>query len=238
VLAEAFLGAIAWFFAAAGAYALNDAVDVDIDRVNHTERPLPAGVLSVGDAKTASAVAFAAAIALAATRPVLLAWILPSPVVALVFCTVVRPRSSLASNAMASAGVACIPASAAVMGGSLASAALVPSLAFTVMLARELQMDLRDAPGDRMLRPAAVMLDMSRRDASRLYRTILAASLVLLVLLARSRHLPAGAWAFLLLGGLPLAALMLRDPFAESDLHAQLLKLAGCGVMGVLVSSA
>ena len=95
-------------------------------------------------------------------------------------------------------------------------------------------MDLRDSPCDRIVRPSAVMLGMTRRRASAVYRAILALSLALLVVLARSRHLPVGAWAFLMI---PLAALMLRDPFAGSDLHAQLLKLAGCGVIGVLVSS-
>jgi len=237
VRVDAFLGALAWFFAAAGAYALNDAVDIEIDRVNHAERPLPTGKLSLSGAKRASAIAFVIAIALASIRPALLAWILPSPVVALVFCTVLRPRSSLASNAMASAGVACIPASAASLGGTFASQALVTALAFTVMLARELQMDLRDAPGDRILRPSAVMLAMPRRDASVAYRGLLAISLALLVVLAWSRHLPVGGWTFLLIGGLPLAALTLRDPFAASDLHAQLLKLAGCGVIGMLVWS-
>ena len=98
-------------------------------------------------------------------------------------------------------------------------------------------MDLRDSPGDRIVRPSAVMLGMTRRRASGVYRAILALSLALLVVLARSRHLPVGAWAFLMIGAIPLAALMLRDPFAASDRHARLLKLAGCGVIGVLVSS-
>ena len=236
VRAASFVGAIAWFFAAAGAYALNDATDVEIDRINHAERPVPAGALSVGAAKGAAAIAFAGAILAAAFHGGLLIWILPCPVVALLFCTVVRKKSSLASNVLASAGVACIPLSASPLRGSL-GIIVVPSLAFIVMLAREMQMDLSDSPGDRVARPSAVMLGMTRRQASGLYRATLALSLVLLVVLARSRHLPAGAWAFLLIGAIPLAALMLRDPFAASDLHAQLLKLAGCGVIGVLVSS-
>lgn len=236
--AASLAGAIAWFFAAAGAYALNDATDVEIDRINHAERPVPAGELSVGAAKGAAAIAFAAGIGwgTASLHPGLLVWILPSPAVAILFCAVVRERSSLASNVLASAGVACIPLSAAPIRGS-SGVFLVPALTFVVMLARELQMDLRDSPGDRIVRPSAVMLGMGRQRASRLYRCILALSLVLLAVLARSRHLPAGAWAFLLIGAIPLAALMLRDPFGASDTHAQLLKLAGCGVIGVLVSS-
>jgi len=234
--AASLAGAIAWFFAAAGSYALNDAMDVEIDRVNHAERPVPAGELSVGAAKVAAALAFVAALLAATFDTGLLMWILPCPAVALLFCIVVRTRSSLASNVLASAGVACIPLSAAPLRGS-PGVFVVALLAFVVMLARELQMDLRDSPGDRIVRPSAVMLGMTRRRASGVYRAILALSLVLLVLLARSRHLPAGAWAFLAIGAIPLAALMLRDPFAASDLHAQLLKLAGCGVIGVLVSS-
>jgi 4-hydroxybenzoate polyprenyltransferase len=234
--AASLAGAFAWFFAAAGAYALNDAMDVEIDRVNHAERPVPAGELSTGAAKVAAALAFVAALLAATLDTGLLMWILPCPAVALLFCIVVRKRSSLASNVLASAGVACIPLSAAPLRGS-PGVFVVPSLAFVVMLARELQMDLRDSPGDRVVRPSAVMLGMTRRRASGVYRAILALSLVVLVLLVRSRHLPAGAWAFLVIGAIPLAALMLRDPFAASDLHAQLLKLAGCGVIGVLVSS-
>ncbi len=234
--AASLAGAMAWFFAAAGAYALNDATDFEIDRVNHAERPVPAGELSVVAAKGAAAIAFVAAVVAAAFDPGLLMWILPCPVVALLFCAVIRKKSSLGSNVLASAGVACIPLSAAPLRDS-PGVFVVPLLAFVVMLARELQMDLRDSPGDRIARPSAVMLGMTRRRASGVYRAILALSLVLLIVLARSRHLPAGAWAFLLIGAIPLAALMLRDPFAASDLHAQLLKLAGCGVIGVLVSS-
>ena len=161
--AASLAGAIAWFFAAAGAYALNDAMDVEIDRVNHAERPVPAGELSVGAAKVAAAIAFVAALLATAFDTGLLMWLLPCPVVAVLFCIVVRKRSSLASNVLASAGVACIPLSAAPLRGS-PGVFVVPLLAFVVMLARELQMDLRDSPGDRIVRPSAVM---SRDDAAR-----------------------------------------------------------------------
>ena len=136
--AASLAGAIAWFFAAAGAYALNDAMDVEIDRVNHAERPVPAGgELSVGAAEVAATIAFVAALLAAAFGTGLLKWILPCPVVALLFCIVVRKRSSLASNVLASAGVACIPLSAAPLRGS-PGFFVVPLLAFVVMLAREL----------------------------------------------------------------------------------------------------
>ena len=81
------------------------------------------------------------------------------------------------------------------------------------------------------------MLGMSQRRASGLYRATVALGLVLLIALARSRPLPAAAWAFLLVGAVPLAAAMVRDPFSASDTDAQLLKLAGFGVIGVLASS-
>ena len=83
--AASLAGAIAWFFTAAGAYALNDAMDVEIDRVNHAERPVPAGELSVGAAKVAAAIAFVLALLATAFDTGLLMWILPCPVVAVLF---------------------------------------------------------------------------------------------------------------------------------------------------------
>jgi len=61
----AFAGFAALAFTAGG-NALNDLYDRDTDRVNHPERPLPSGRLSVGSARAFAAAAFAIAVGLAA----------------------------------------------------------------------------------------------------------------------------------------------------------------------------
>jgi geranylgeranylglycerol-phosphate geranylgeranyltransferase len=237
VLLDDLAGAAAWFFTAAGAYALNDLVDLEIDRVNHRDRPLPAGQLSVELATASVAVAFVTAVLCAAVHPQFLAWILPC-LAAAPFCSaVVRKHSAALSNAMTSTGVACIPASVSGIPRSW-TALVIPALAFAVMFARELQMDRHDVVGDRLQRPLPVMLDVSQPAASWLYRGLLAMSLVLLALMVAVRPWSSvSAAAVFVLAGLPLMLALRRDPFSSSAMHARLLKAASYGVVAGLALS-
>jgi len=175
----AFVGAAAAFSAAGAANALNDRLDVDADRINRPERPIPSGRVTPGVAEATAAVCGVVAVALAALvapRAALLAvvWLALTALYSVVLKGV---------PVVGNVAVSLVASTPFLMGGFTQGKyklALVPCvLAFLVHLARELVKDVEDVEGDRAagLRTLAV-----RRGAPAVFavtRGVLVALMVL-----------------------------------------------------------
>ncbi|MEP0546698.1 MAG: geranylgeranylglycerol-phosphate geranylgeranyltransferase [Rhodothermales bacterium] len=134
----------------AGANAINDVFDVEIDRVNRPDRPLPAGVLSVGAARVFWGLTSGAGVGLSA-------WLSPLHVaiavgsVALLYGYSARlKRTALFGNLAVAAvlGLAILYGGLAVSPAAWSVPLLGAAFAFGSTLAREVAKDIEDAVGD------------------------------------------------------------------------------------------
>jgi 4-hydroxybenzoate polyprenyltransferase len=141
-------GAAAAFAAAGAANAFNDRLDVEADRVNRPNRPIPSGRLLRRDALTAARVCGVAAVALAA--PVGLRAV--ALVVGWLALTALYSVALKGIPLVGNVAVALVASTPLLMGGisqGRHAPALVPcALAFLVHLAREIVKDVEDAKGD------------------------------------------------------------------------------------------
>ena len=142
------LAAVSAFLLACFANALNDAHDVDIDRIAHPSRPLPSGALTIADARTAYVTSAVLALGAAASARWALA-VTSVAVLALMWAyTVVLKRVGLAGNL-----VVAVLASLPFLYGAAAAGGWRPGLDLVLAgaplhLARELAKDLDDVRGD------------------------------------------------------------------------------------------
>ena len=145
---EASLGAAAAFAAAAGANALNDAMDAREDALNRPDRPIPSGKIRPRSAVAAAVVAYLVSVGLASlvgVGPFVLAvtW-----VAATVAYSVGLKGTPVLGNAVAAA----VAATPFLMGGLTQDKyllAMIPTLlAFLAHLAREAVKDAEDVQGD------------------------------------------------------------------------------------------
>ena len=226
--AEQLAGSLAWLMTAASAYALNDRIDLAIDRINRPTRPLPSARLTTHEADLIiGATALTALLSALAWHPGIL-WIAGSLGLSGCYSIWLRHRSAIWSNVLASLLVAGVPLSAF---NHLADAfwVLIPLGVFSLILARELQKDVVDARGDKGTRPAAVMLSLDARNADRLFRLLTVAAI--LCLSAATKVLPlSDASKIVLLSAVvcPLAVSLLL-PWPKqltAALDARLIKLA------------
>ena len=133
----------------AGANALNDLFDLEIDRINKPHRPLPSGKLSISQARGFSIAATVTGLALSPLLGwwgLMVAW---AVTVLLVAYSVRLKKTPLWGNL----AVALAAALAFVYGGLVAgrvSSALIPAgFAFLFHLGREILKDAEDVAGDR-----------------------------------------------------------------------------------------
>ena len=133
----------------AGANAINDYFDLEIDRINKPERPLPSGRISKKEALIFAVVNYAAANTIAAfISPVALAICFVFSVL-LYFYSALFKRIALLGNLVVSlaTGAAFVYGGAAV--GRFGQATIPASFAFLMHLGRELIKDMEDIEGDR-----------------------------------------------------------------------------------------
>ena len=132
-----------------GANALNDAYDVEIDRVNRPDRPVAAGAVSPPGARRVGAALSAGGVAAGALAAPVLAAVAAASVAALWLYNARLKGTPGPGNLVVAAVVAAGP-----LYGALAVGALGPAvwtavgLTFGVTLARELAKDVEDAAGD------------------------------------------------------------------------------------------
>jgi geranylgeranylglycerol-phosphate geranylgeranyltransferase len=133
----------------AGANAINDAFDRDIDRVNRPDRPIPRGVVTPREAIWVWGISTGIAIALGLfLPPVPRIIVLAAGVVLFVYSSALK-RTILAGNVV----VALMIALAFIFAGTVVEHpawAIVPALfAFLTTFAREMIKDVEDVNGDR-----------------------------------------------------------------------------------------
>ncbi len=140
--------AVALSLVAAGGYALNDRMDLAIDRINRPERPLPAGHIPPRFAVVFSVCAWAAAVGLTFFGP-------PSGYVIVPFCILLSViyAARLKHTGLAGNLAVALMTSLALAYGSTAAGGLdrvlpLAALAFLVNLSREIFKDVEDLPGD------------------------------------------------------------------------------------------
>jgi geranylgeranylglycerol-phosphate geranylgeranyltransferase len=138
------------FAITAGGNVFNDLCDLEIDRINRPDRPLPSGKVSPRAAGAFAAALFAAGLALSVPAG------LPCVVIAVVnsLLLVLYAKSLKQTVFLGNAAVAYLSASVYPFGGALAGIpAMVHTfplagMTFLAMLSRELLKDAEDVPGD------------------------------------------------------------------------------------------
>ena len=164
----------------AGGNVLNDLLDLEGDRVNHPDRPLVTGEISVGAARALAAGLFVAGVAVAIPVAVvepLLAVILAAAVVLLLAYEFRFKAVGFAGNLV----VAFLTGMVFLYGGAAAGDAfvLVPfaAMAFLATLSREVIKDMEDVRGDVARSTFPKAYDMGR--ATQLARASVAGGVVL-----------------------------------------------------------
>lgn len=146
------LGFLTGFFICAYSMVVNDVYDVDVDRVNRPERPIPSGRVSVGDGRILSYLALAAGLAFAALSFSLLAVAIAAAYAFLSWVYNGRAKKTgLPGNLIVASSLA-IPF---VYGGAVAGGSILGSLllmmAFTAFFSgvgREVVKAMADVEGD------------------------------------------------------------------------------------------
>ena len=148
-----------WFFnllagltgalVAAGANAINDAFDIDIDRVNRPDRPLPRGILTQRDARRMWLILSIVALGINFFLNSAALLIVFLSITLLYFYSARLKRTVLTGNLV----IGLMTGMAFIYGGVVVGQterAVIPAIfAFLVNLARELLKDIEDMEGDR-----------------------------------------------------------------------------------------
>jgi len=178
---EAFLGFICAFLLSASALILNDVFDLEVDRVNAPERPIPSGAVTVRDAIGLSVPVILGGLAAA------LAISFPTFIFA-IFIWVIGflynwkfKRSGLPGNLMVATSVG----SCFILGGMAVGQAnsrllwLMALGAFLIDLAEEIAGDAMDMEGDKLLGSRSLALRFGRTTALRVSAGIFALLFIL-----------------------------------------------------------
>ncbi len=145
------LAAASTAFVTAGGNVLNDLEDIEGDRINHPERPLVTGAISVQGARILAVGLFAGGIELA--LPVILVYPLVGIILAVALAAMLAYEFRLkAAGLSGNAIVAGLTALVFLYGGAAAGDALLlapfAAMAFFATLSREVIKDMEDVEGD------------------------------------------------------------------------------------------
>jgi len=208
---------------------LNQIADIETDRINRSERPLPAGRMSMREAWALTLALLAGAVALAVPCGLgyLACVLLTVPVTSLYSFPPFRTkRLPFAANATIATprGLFLVLAGWAVGGGLFRSEAWVlGALAWVYVFGASTTKDFADAAGDRATGCVTLPILWGPRRAARLVAPFLVAPYLLYPALGAAGLLPGGAMPWALVG-LPLAgiggvagALLVRDPAPPSS---------------------
>lgn len=232
--------AISAAFVAAGGNCINDYFDVDIDRVNRPDRPLPSGRLMPHVALIAWVLFSAAGIALGAVLSPVHAFISVVAVALLYLYSRYWKRSVFVGNLMVSVLIATV----LVYGGWAVSApgaaALGALFALLTTLAREIVKDIQDISGDAAVDAKTLAVVYGPRRAAAAASLVLAAT----VLATPVPYLVLGYGGLYLLTVILADGLMLRalwllqapSPERTAGKVSRLLKMAmlvGIGALAV-----
>jgi len=171
---ELSLGFLCGFFLSGAALILNDLFDLEVDKVNAPERPLPSGAVSKAD--VIALTAFATLVGLVAAYIISL----PALIVSIIFWWIgflynwKFKQSGLIGNLMVAASVAVT----FVIGGMAAGDPWNPLVWFFVLIAflidfgEEIAGDVMDIEGDKLRGSRSIAIVMGRQTALRLSASV------------------------------------------------------------------
>ncbi|PZD71121.1 hypothetical protein C1752_07849 [Acaryochloris thomasi RCC1774] len=143
------LTAIVLVCTTAGAFAINDYDDIEKDRINHPERPLPSRILMPQHAWWAAVVLFGVAL-LAAIPLGLLSWMLVAVSTLLLWnYSAILNVSGILGNGVVATIVAVLILFASLVAGRPLAMLYPSAFLFCYILAKEIVWDIHDAVGDR-----------------------------------------------------------------------------------------
>ncbi len=133
---------------AAAANSLNDALDLEIDRVNRPDRPLPSGLVAVGTAKLLWGLGTGAGIMLAVMLSLMHVTLALAAVGLMVIYNAFLKRTVLMGNVVVASVIGLTLVYGGWVVGTPGPALLGAGFAFLTTLAREMIKDVEDVAGD------------------------------------------------------------------------------------------
>jgi geranylgeranylglycerol-phosphate geranylgeranyltransferase len=168
-------------FVTAGANAINDFYDIEIDHINRPNRPLPMGLLSQSAARTICFVFFTTAIGLGLSLNCVAAVIVICSCILLYYYSARLKRTVLWGNLTVSLITGLAFVFGGVAAGSIRQAMYPAAFAFLSNGAREIIKDIEDIPGDRSLQIRTLPLVHGVRTAQVVTTAVLVALLAVTI---------------------------------------------------------
>lgn len=199
------LAALATLFVSAAANAWNDYRDIDIDRINQPQRPLPSGMVSPRAALNFSIVLAALSIGLAALiSPAALAIAVASNVLLYVYSVWLK-STVLLGNATVALISAMSPVFGGVAAGNVRPSLWLGAIIFVGILGREVLKTLADYEGDKAHHVSTISTAIGPRAARTMFFFLLGATaIVMLAPYLLGYYEPIYAW-IVALGVFPVA---------------------------------
>lgn len=149
---DLFLAVIVVFLMLGGANAFNDFFDREVDKIIHPKRAIPSGNLTEKECLYFSYLMFFSSLALSLIINIFCFFIVISTIILLITYEKIFKEMALLGNILAGflGGMAFIFGGVAV--GRPFTATILALMAFLIMLAREILMDVRDMKGDSLQR--------------------------------------------------------------------------------------
>lgn len=199
------LAALATLLAAASANAWNDYRDIDIDRINQPQRPLPSDMVSLRAALIFSIVLAALSIVLAALiSPVALA-IAAGSIILLYIYSVWLKSTILLGNATVALISALSPVFGGVAAGNVGPSLWLGAIVFVGIFGREVLKTLADYEGDKAHNVRTISTAVGPRAARTIFYFLLGATAIVMMAPYLAGHYqPIYAW-IVALGVFPVA---------------------------------
>ncbi len=199
------LAALATLFVSAAANAWNDYRDVEIDRINQPQRPLPSGMVSVRAALIFSVTLAALSILLAALiSPLALAIAVASNILLYVYSVWLK-STVLLGNATVALISAMSPVFGGVAAGNAGPSLWLGAIIFVGIFAREVLKTLADYEGDKAHNVRTISTAIGPRAARTIFFFLLGATaIVMMAPYLAGYYQPVYAW-IVALGVFPVA---------------------------------
>ena len=235
-ISDIILAALAGAFVAAGANAINDYFDIEIDRINKPTRPLPAGILSAGQAKKMWLLASTIGIGLNLFLNMPAFIIASVAVAALYFYSSYFKRTVLMGNVLVGAMTGMTFIYGGAVAGSMKRAVFPALFAFLSNFGREVIKDMEDMKGDE----AKGAMTFPIRCGIRPARRVVVVTMLLLVLSTAAAALWNAYNLYFIWIVLPLdivfliIAAVLRISASERQMHRLSTVLKICMMLGLI----
>jgi geranylgeranylglycerol-phosphate geranylgeranyltransferase len=175
------LAALATLFVSAAANAWNDYRDIDIDRINQPQRPLPSGMVSPRAALVFSIILAALSILLAAfISPLALAIAVASNILLYVYSVWLK-STVLLGNATVAFISAMSPVFGGVAAGNPRPSLWLGAIIFVGILGREVLKTLADYEGDKAHRVRTIATAIGPRAARTVFFFLLGATAIIML---------------------------------------------------------